>query len=188
MFLWYLTHQHDLPLLRSCSSIFLTSFVCAISRLRSLNNAVAMLIPRSISRLRRNENLISRATYPTFTTLLLLGFNNRINRPVDGRLLNQLKTHLVQPSKTYATTIRPTDRPSFHFWASLVELYGVQLPRSIVAYLGNWKYGINGRPSREESAARIRKNRHCLQRSLNQYVFSSFFRLFTPKLPTLAST
>lgn len=86
-------------------------FVCAISRLRSLNNAVTMVYPRSISRLRRNQNQISRATSPTFTTLLLMGFNNRINRPVDGRLLNQLKTHLVQPSKTYATTIRPTDLP-----------------------------------------------------------------------------
>lgn len=83
-------------------------FVCAISRLRSLNNAVTMVYPRSISRLRRNQNQISRATSPTFTSLLLMGFNNRINRPVDGRLLNQLKTHLVQPSKTYATTILPT--------------------------------------------------------------------------------
>lgn len=119
----------------------------------------------------RSHEPLPRPSRPS----LLMGFNNRINRPVDGRLLNQLKTHLVQPSKTYATTIQPTDRPSFHFSASLVELYGVQLPLSIVAYLGNWKYGIIGRPSWEELSARIRKNQHCLQRSLNENVFSSFF-------------
>lgn len=80
---------------------------------------------------------------------------------------------------------RPTDRPSFHFWDSLVQLYGVQLPLNCclsrkMKVRDGLRDGINGRPSREEPTARIRKNRHCLQRSLNQNVFSSsFFRLFT---------